>query len=90
QQTKTHYFSMSYLTLSGNSKNMKLSYNISLTNFAVFKFKGTSKNTYEYGNVDSSANTWYRVNSRADIAGVGLSFGISYIFGHAKGESTGN
>lgn len=90
QQTKTHYFSMSYLTLSGNSKNMKLSYNISLTNFAVLKFKGTSKNTYEYGNGDSSANTWYRVNSRADIAGVGLSFGISYIFGHAKGESTGN
>jgi hypothetical protein len=90
QQTKTHYFSMSYLTLSGSSKNMKLSYNISLTNFAVFKFKGTTKNTYEYNSGNSSVNTWYRVNSKSDIAGIGLSFRISYIFGHAKGENTGN
>jgi hypothetical protein len=86
QQTKVHYNMSSIISLTGNSKDMRLNYQIMVTNFTNFKMRRTEKSTTEYRG-SSTDNSWYRVSSKRDIAGLMLGFSISYVFGHASGEN---
>lgn len=85
QQTKINYKTASLLMLSGNSRDMRLTYKLVLNGFETFKLKQTQKDSYEYKG-GSSSNEWYRVKTKSDMNTPSVAVMITYTFGNQKGE----